>query len=84
MAADDSLKPLSQVLSAPGNSAESYAVSGSFVRWLIKTRGKELFRKLWAEYNELAAEGPDPRDPWAEVYGASLEVQEAAWRSSIR
>ena len=84
MAADGKLEPLSAILSRPGNDAESFAVSGSFVRWLIKTRGREPFRKLWAEYNTLATEGADPRDPWGEVYGASLDVLEAAWRSSIR
>lgn len=85
LAADDKLEPLSRILSLPGNDAESYAVSGAFVQWLIKTRGRELFRKFWADYNELTgADGSDTRQPWVEVYGSSLEVLEAGWRSSIR
>ncbi|HKS15878.1 MAG TPA: hypothetical protein VJU16_01045, partial [Planctomycetota bacterium] len=73
------------LLGKPATDAESFALSGSFVRWLIRTRGRENFRRLWAEYNDLAGtDNPDPKKPWSEVYGASLEDLEAGWRSSIR
>jgi hypothetical protein len=85
LAKDDAIPPLSEILGLPGRDAASFALSGAFVRWLIKTRGRELFRRLWAEFNELAGtEGPESRLPWAEVYGDSPEVLEAAWRSSIK
>ncbi len=85
LAADGKLPALDEILSRPGGDAKAFAVSGSFVRWLIRTRGRELFRKFWAEYNELlGTENPDPRKPWAEVYGVPLEDLETAWRSSIR
>jgi len=79
------LPALKDILGEPASDAQGYALSGSFVRWLVKSRGKELFRRLWTDFNELTGtEGPGSNQPWVEVYGASLEVLEAAWRSSIK
>ncbi len=83
----DALPALEKILALPASDAEAFAISGSFVRWLIRTRGRDLFRRLWAEYNDLSGAGtdaPDSSKPWVEVYGASLQDLEAAWRSSIR
>ena len=85
LAKDDSLPTLESVLGRPGSDAKDLALSGSFVRWLIRSRGRELFRRLWADYNELSGpENYDPKKPWTEVYGVSLADLEAGWRSSIR
>lgn len=79
------LEPLQKLLAEPGHDAESFAMTGSFVRWLIRTRGRERFRRLWAEYNDLAgADAAGLKRPWAEIYGAALEDLETAWRSSIK
>jgi hypothetical protein len=81
----DELEPLSTLLAEPGRDAESFAMTGSFVRWLIRTRGRERFRRLWADYNELAGDdAAGLKRPWVEIYGATLEDLEAAWRSSIK
>jgi len=84
---EGTLPALSDLLARPAGDAEYYAMTGSFVRWLIRTRGREKFRRLWAEYNDLIGvdgKAADLRRPWSEVYGASLESLETAWRSSIK
>lgn len=85
LAAEPGFPELGRILAEPGANAETFALRGSFVRWLIRARGRELFRRFWADYNELT--GPDKIDlrrPWVEIYGATLEDLEAAWRSSIK
>ena len=85
LAKNESLPDLNLLLDRPASDAESFALSGSFVRWLIRARGRENFRRFWAEYNDLAGVGsPEPKKPWIEVYGVPLEDLEAGWRSSIR
>ena len=84
---EGALPPLAELLARPAGDAQYYAATGSFVRWLIRTRGREKFRRLWAEYNDLLAvpgQVPDPRRPWIEVYNTPLEDLETAWRSSIK
>lgn len=85
LAADGGLPSLDAILMEPGRDAKDLAVKGHFVRWLIRTRGRELFRRFWTEYNELSGvERPDPSRPWVEIYGVTPGELEAAWRSSIR
>jgi hypothetical protein len=85
LAKNDSLPELNLLLDRPASDADAFALSGSFVRWLIRARGRENFRRFWAEYNDLAGVGsPEPKKPWIEVYGVPLEDLEAGWRSSIR
>ena len=87
LAGEGKLPELEPMLAAPAGDAEAFALRASFVRWLIKSRGRENFRRLWAEYSDLAGIGSQTRDlrrPWVEIYGAPPGDLEAAWRSSIR
>jgi hypothetical protein len=86
LAAEDRLPKLVEIFAEPHADAEAYAVSGSFVRWLIRSRGRDNFRRFWGEYNILegAGEKPDLLRPWVAVYGAPPSELEAAWRSSIK
>ena len=86
LAKEGKLPELSRLLARPADDSSDFALGGSFVRWLIRTRGRELFRRLWADYNDLAGPeaSPDLRKPWVEIYGTPLEELEAGWRSSIK
>ena len=86
LAAEGKLPDLEKVFAEPHGDAEALAVGGSFVRWLIRSRGRDNFRRFWAEYNLLegAGEKPDLLKPWVAVYGAPPSELEAAWRSSIK
>ncbi|HTF55854.1 MAG TPA: hypothetical protein VK661_01175 [Planctomycetota bacterium] len=84
---EGTIPALSDLLARPAGDAEYYALTGSFVRWLIRSRGRDRFRRLWAEYNDhlgVDAKAPDLRRPWVEVYGTPLEALETTWRSSIK
>jgi hypothetical protein len=68
----------------PRGQARIYPIAGSFVGFLIDTRGMEKFRKLYecTPLIPLAQDAGSP-DRWRDVCGASLAALEAEWKSLI-
>lgn len=71
-----------------GFSGLSYTKSGSFVKWLVESGGREKFLKLYALTRRTGALSPEERldvfkDKFSEVYGASLESAEAGWSAAV-
>jgi hypothetical protein len=68
----------------PRGQARIYPIAGSFVRFLVETRGMEKFRRLY-ERTPLAPLAQDAGSPerWRDVYGASLAALELEWESLI-
>jgi hypothetical protein len=64
--------------------AASYMVAGSFVRYLIETRGMEKFRALYA-LTPMVPHERIPSDParWETVYGRPLSALAAAWKDFL-
>jgi hypothetical protein len=72
-----------------GFSSLSYTKSGSFVKWLVESGGREKFLKLYALTRRTGALSPKERldvfkDKFSEVYGTSLEDGEAGWNAAVR
>jgi hypothetical protein len=63
---------------------KAYTVAGSFVRYLIETRGMEKFRALYA-LTPMVPRKRIPSDParWQTIYGASLETLAAEWKTFL-
>jgi hypothetical protein len=72
------LPPVSTIL-APGfflfSSARSYTTAGSFVRFLLDTRGPEKFRALYRSGGRA--------DDFRRIYGVGLDGLETEWRALI-
>jgi hypothetical protein len=68
----------------PQGQACIYPIVGSFVRFLIETRGVERFRRLYLE-TPLMPRRQDAGPPhrWSGVYGVSLADLEQEWKSLI-
>lgn len=71
-----------------GFSSLSYTKSGSFVKWLVESGGREKFLKLYALTRWTGALSPEERlavfkDKFSEVYGTSLEDGEAGWNAAV-
>ena len=68
----------------PHGQACIYPIVGSFVQFLIETRGDERFRRLYLE-TPLMPRRQDAGPPhrWAGVYGVSLADLEQEWKSLI-
>jgi hypothetical protein len=68
----------------PQGQVRIYPIAGSFVEFLIDTRGVEKFRSLY-ERTPLAPLVQDAGSPqrWRGIYGASLAALEAEWKSLI-
>jgi hypothetical protein len=62
----------------------SYMVAGSFVRYLIETRGMEKFRALYA-LTPIVPHERIPSDPvrWETVYGKPLAALAAEWKDFL-
>jgi hypothetical protein len=62
----------------------AYAVSGSFVRYLVDRHGMEKFRKLYA-MTPLMPGQRNAGDParWVEVYGHSVDELSQEWRKVL-
>lgn len=62
----------------------AYLVAGSFVRFLIETRGMEKFRALY-DLTPLVERGRFAGQPqrWDEIYGASFDELVAEWRDTV-
>jgi hypothetical protein len=68
----------------PHGQACIYPIVGSFVRFLIETRGVERFRRLYLETPLMPLrQNAGPPDRWAGVYGVSLADLEQEWKSLI-
>jgi hypothetical protein len=65
--------------------AHLYPLAGSFVQFLIETRGLELFRELYrcTPLVPLTLNGGTPAR-WNDVYGLSLAALEVEWMSLLR
>ena len=63
---------------------KAYTVAGSFVRYLIETRGMEKFRALYA-LTPMVPHERIPSDParWETVYGMPLTALAAAWKAFV-
>lgn len=62
----------------------AYLVAGSFVRFLVETRGLAAFRRLY----DLTPLTPGARDPgrpdrWPAVYGVGLDRLAVEWRATV-
>ncbi|MHB0997150.1 MAG: gluzincin family metallopeptidase [Elusimicrobiales bacterium] len=71
-----------------GLSSLSYTKSGSFVKWLVESGGREKFLKLYALTWRTGALSHRERldafkDKFSEVYGTSLEDGEAGWNAAV-
>lgn len=63
---------------------KAYTVAGSFVRFLIETRGMEKFRALYALTPMVPRERiPSDPDRWQAIYGAPLSALAAEWRAFV-
>jgi hypothetical protein len=68
----------------PGGQARIYPVAGSFVQFLIETRGLEKFRALYLKTPLLALrQSAGAPHRWASVYGVSLTELEEDWKSMV-
>ena len=68
----------------PRGQARIYPLAGSFVQFLIETRGLEQFRVLYgrtplAPFEQAAGS----RERWFDVYGLSFTALESEWKSLI-
>jgi len=63
---------------------KAYTVAGSFVRYLIETRGMEKFRTLYA-MTPMVPHERIPSDParWETVYGMPLVALAAEWKAFV-
>jgi len=71
-----------------GFSSLSYTKSGSFVKWLVESGGREKFLELYALTRWTGALSPEERlavfkDKFSGVYGTSLEGGEAGWSAAV-
>jgi len=71
-----------------GFSSLSYTKSGSFVKWLVESGGREKFLKLYALARRTGALSQEERldvfkDKFSEVYGTSLEGAEVGWSAAV-
>jgi hypothetical protein len=66
------------------DSQVTYALAGSFVGFLIETRGTDLFHRLYTRTPLVPFErDAGGADRWQDVYGISLEDLEAEWKAKI-
>jgi hypothetical protein len=68
----------------PRGQAHIYSIAGSFVQFLIETRGTEKFGALYEQTPLLPfARNAGASDRWRNVYDFSLPDLEAEWKSMI-
>ncbi|MBI5743639.1 MAG: hypothetical protein HY952_03740 [Elusimicrobia bacterium] len=89
LAMDGQLKvEVADLAYGPGFSSLSYTRSGSFVKWLVESGGREKFLELYASAREIGLLSEEERLPafaekFSEVYGAPLEDSQAGWNSAV-
>jgi hypothetical protein len=68
----------------PRGQARIYPIAGSFVQFLIETRGMKKFRALYLQTPlvPLVQSGGTP-DRWRSIYGISLTELEKEWKSLV-
>jgi hypothetical protein len=68
----------------PRGQARIYSIVGSFVQFLMETRGAEKFGALYEQTPLLPfAQNPGAADRWRNVYDVSLSDLEDEWKSMI-
>jgi hypothetical protein len=68
----------------PRGQAHLYPIAGSFVQFLIETRGLEQFRVLYERTPLVPFEqAAGSRQRWLDVYGLSFAALEGEWKSLI-
>ena len=68
----------------PRGQARIYPLAGSFVQFLIETRGLEQFRVLYGRTPLVPFEqAAGSRERWFDVYGLSFTALEGEWKSLI-
>jgi len=72
----------------PGFSSLSYTRSGSFVKWLVESGGRDKFLELYAVTREIGLLSGEERlrafaDKFSEVYRVPLEDSQAGWNSAV-
>jgi hypothetical protein len=66
----------------PRGQAFIYPIAGSFVEFLIETRGMEAFHMLYMSTPFVPLERmPDSPDRWIDAYGLSLADLELQWKT---
>ena len=71
-----------------GSSGLSYTKSGSFVKYLVESGGREKFLELYAAIREAGLLPPDERlrlfsEKFSAVYGSALEEAEVGWNAAV-
>jgi len=68
----------------PRGQARIYPIAGSFVQFLIETRGLKQFRELY-ERTPLVpfVQAAGSRERWVGAYGVSLAELEGEWKSLV-
>jgi hypothetical protein len=68
----------------PRGQACLYALAGSFVQFLIETRGTQAFRKLYSQTPLVPLQqNAGASERWTEIYGRSLAHLEHEWKFVI-
>jgi hypothetical protein len=77
--------PVPRRLELPGLAPQgAYMVAGSFVRFLIETRGMDKFRTLYEQTPlEVRSRFAGDVNRWQAVYGVPLETLAMEWRQAI-
>lgn len=70
------LRGLGELLKETGGGADFTACAGSFVKMLCDKHGRDVFLRLWAEFN-------DHEDPWTAVIGRTLEELARDWSQHL-
>lgn len=69
----------------PLNERARYIVAGSFVRYLIESRGLAKFREIYAVTPlDTGRRSTGDRARWRRVYGADLDELAKGWRSALQ
>ena len=68
----------------PRGQARLYALAGSFIQFLIETRGTQAFRELYSRTPFVPMQqNAGPVERWSKAYGRSLAELECEWKSFI-
>jgi len=68
----------------PRGQARIYSIAGSFVQYLLETRGMDKFYALYLQTPLVPlARNAGTLDRWMKVYGVSLAELEREWKSAI-
>ncbi len=70
------LRGLAEFAKETGGGADFTACAGSFVKMICEKHGRDVFLRLWAEFN-------DHEDPWSAVIGRTLAELAADWSSYV-